>query len=364
VLGHDTEYVSITVEKAGYLTFSERYPGLPPTGSITIALEQDPVNTPEPTPSLPPFACARLTPAEVTVNYPESFTVDVYNCGGDGSFSFHVTSSWVSFSPSGSSFSAGETVTVTGTIDWDSLTPGSTATGENWLGVSSGTSNADSIFYVTAVYDTDPTPTSPPGSATGDVWIYPESYIVGTGSQFTLEIHVNTGTQLLGAYVIPLFFDSTKLTLDNVLAGPDGFLSAVGGGDPGTFVLQGFDAYGTGSGSDLHILTLAYSADQGNCGEALINIEVDALIDYNANTIGTPHAYDGTVLITGCITTGDVNGDSLVDIVDALLTAQYYVGLGVSINPVSADANCDGSVDIVDALLIARYYVGLIDALC
>ncbi|MBN2534188.1 MAG: dockerin type I repeat-containing protein [Spirochaetales bacterium] len=58
---------------------------------------------------------------------------------------------------------------------------------------------------------------------------------------------------------------------------------------------------------------------------------------------------------------GDVNQDQDIDIVDALLVAQYYVGLdppGFFID--LADTNCDGSVDIIDALLIAQYYVGLV----
>jgi hypothetical protein len=58
---------------------------------------------------------------------------------------------------------------------------------------------------------------------------------------------------------------------------------------------------------------------------------------------------------------GDVNSDNNIDIVDALLTAQYYVGLNPSgFNPDVADTNGDGMADIVDALLIAQYYVGLI----
>ncbi|MBN2535420.1 MAG: right-handed parallel beta-helix repeat-containing protein [Spirochaetales bacterium] len=61
---------------------------------------------------------------------------------------------------------------------------------------------------------------------------------------------------------------------------------------------------------------------------------------------------------------GDVNGDWNIDIVDALLTAQYYVGLNPgNFNPGNADVNCDNSIDIVDALLIAQYYVGLIPAM-
>jgi endoglucanase len=62
---------------------------------------------------------------------------------------------------------------------------------------------------------------------------------------------------------------------------------------------------------------------------------------------------------------GDVNDSGGIDIVDALLVAQYYVGL----DPADfignrADTNCNGTIDIVDALLIAQYYVGLISEFC
>jgi hypothetical protein len=62
---------------------------------------------------------------------------------------------------------------------------------------------------------------------------------------------------------------------------------------------------------------------------------------------------------------GDVNGDDAIDIVDALLIAQFYVGLSPSdFDQSNADTNCDGNIDIVDALLIAQYYVGLISDFC
>jgi lysophospholipase L1-like esterase len=58
---------------------------------------------------------------------------------------------------------------------------------------------------------------------------------------------------------------------------------------------------------------------------------------------------------------GDVNASGTIDIVDALLIAQSYVGLNPSnFNIACADVNCSGAVDIVDALLIAQRYVGLI----
>ena len=64
------------------------------------------------------------------------------------------------------------------------------------------------------------------------------------------------------------------------------------------------------------------------------------------------------------LTRGDANGNGTIDIVDALLVAQYYVGLPVTIDLNASDTNCDGSADIVDALLIAQYYVGLISQFC
>ena len=58
---------------------------------------------------------------------------------------------------------------------------------------------------------------------------------------------------------------------------------------------------------------------------------------------------------------GDVNEDNLINIIDALLTAQYYVGQNlVLFNEVAANVNCDDSISIIDALLIAQYYVGSI----
>ncbi len=61
---------------------------------------------------------------------------------------------------------------------------------------------------------------------------------------------------------------------------------------------------------------------------------------------------------------GDVNVDSKVDIVDALLVAKYYVGACDCVaDPAVADVNLDGKADIVDALVIAQYYVGLVSSL-
>ncbi|MBN2737660.1 MAG: glycoside hydrolase family 9 protein [Spirochaetales bacterium] len=58
---------------------------------------------------------------------------------------------------------------------------------------------------------------------------------------------------------------------------------------------------------------------------------------------------------------GDVNNSGKIDIVDALLTAQYYVGLIPSEFILSrADVNCSETVNIVDAMLMAQFYVKII----
>ena len=68
-----------------------------------------------------------------------------------------------------------------------------------------------------------------------------------------------------------------------------------------------------------------------------------------------------TVSPTGTFQNGDVNHDGSVDIIDALMIAQYYVGLDPSpFYLEEADVDDNGTIDIVDALKVAQAYVGLI----
>ena len=61
---------------------------------------------------------------------------------------------------------------------------------------------------------------------------------------------------------------------------------------------------------------------------------------------------------------GDVNSSGSIDIIDALLIAQTYVGMTPQPFDASmADVNSSGSVDIVDALIVAQYYVGITSTL-
>jgi serpin B len=58
---------------------------------------------------------------------------------------------------------------------------------------------------------------------------------------------------------------------------------------------------------------------------------------------------------------GDVNDDTVINIIDALMVAQYYVGLNVQgFLEEAADVNNSGNINIIDALLIAQLYVEII----
>lgn len=61
---------------------------------------------------------------------------------------------------------------------------------------------------------------------------------------------------------------------------------------------------------------------------------------------------------------GDVNLNGSVDIIDALMIAQYAVGsIPEGFNVLVADVDNNGNINIVDALMVAQYYVGILPGL-
>jgi hypothetical protein len=59
---------------------------------------------------------------------------------------------------------------------------------------------------------------------------------------------------------------------------------------------------------------------------------------------------------------GDVDGNGIIDITDAMKTAQVSEGIEVpGFIAEAADVNCDETISIEDALMIAQHYVGLIE---
>lgn len=230
------------------------------------------------------------------------------------------------------------------------------------------------LFILLGIFSFSAEPTPTPGPVSCVVWIEPPEKTVGISKDFSLEIHLNTGYGRVAVYAFELtwimpregaiIYVNTSIGESGVEEGPDGFVSAVNANNPGNLIISGFDTAGRGPGTDLHFLTVHFTSGP-RAGSTPVDILVETLADENAINIGTPDTIGATVTVVDDVLTGDVNGDGAVNIIDALLTAQYYVGLNpVSFDPGAADVNCDGSVDIVDALLIAQYYVGLVTQFC
>jgi lysophospholipase L1-like esterase len=117
--------------------------------------------------------------------------------------------------------------------------------------------------------------------------------------------------------------------------------------------------------SDLGNTTNNYIGRSQWSADPYLNADIDGFVVYNRALSAQEVSALGSTPPGGTGTLGDANGSGAIDIVDALIIAQYYVGLDPSgFIASNADTNCDGSINIVDALLVAQYYVGLINRFC
>ena len=60
---------------------------------------------------------------------------------------------------------------------------------------------------------------------------------------------------------------------------------------------------------------------------------------------------------------GDVDNSGEINILDALVIAQYYIGFTPPFYEIVADVNNDDTITILDALIIAQYYIKSIDSI-
>ena len=97
-------------------------------------------------------------------------------------------------------------------------------------------------------------------------------------------------------------------------------------------------------------------------GEYAIGVQSPLIV----NTDGTKPAIQSTqskITIEDYIK-GDVDGDGVIDLADAVLIINYYVGKPVSkFVEKAADVDGDGEVDVADAVRIVNLVVGKIPAL-
>ena len=97
------------------------------------------------------------------------------------------------------------------------------------------------------------------------------------------------------------------------------------------------------------------------CGDVNCDGSVDII-----DALLVAQLYVGIIDELSCCTTtpnptpvflrGDVNGDGIIDIIDCILITQYLEGLGpVGFNVDAADMNGDGVVDETDRILICDF---------
>jgi hypothetical protein len=177
-------------------------------------------------------------------------------------------------------------------------------------------------------------------------------------NKFSTQIRVETSAPLT-SFNFSITYNSSIISLDTnsasngVQSGLTNISLAVNNSQPGSLKISGIDLTGVGVGSTT-LVTISWIA----VSEGTTTIQTDT--DPN-NPIAIVPIFIATNVNIKRAAFGDVNVDNKLDIVDALLDAQYYVGLKPSnFNSCLGDANRDGKIDIIDALRIAQYYVGLI----
>ena len=111
------------------------------------------------------------------------------------------------------------------------------------------------------------------------------------------------------------------------------------------------------------VLTIkAHVADNMTVGDYPILIQNLLIV----NTDGTKPAVQNTqskITIEG-YTKGDVDGDGVVDLADAVLVINHYVGKPVNkFVAKAADVDGDGVIDLADAVRIINFYVGKVQTL-
>ena len=160
--------------------------------------------------------------------------------------------------------------------------------------ISSNEINSDYSDYDEGIASVNP-------SGPGVCSMLPEIVAVNLNDKFTTYIYVDTGAQEIAAYSLDVLFDSTIIEVNTLVdsngvsAGANGFVTAVNPNSPGVLQINGFDAMGTGPGSNLHLVTINWTAV--GTGMTDVTIAVDTLVDPGYVTIGTPAGIGNTITV-------------------------------------------------------------------
>jgi len=172
----------------------------------------------------------------------------------------------------------------------------------------------------------------------------------------TTQITISNMTNF-GAATVTLSYDPSVVHITDVTSGDVGTPIVSSNNTAGTSTIVAYVSTIPGPDSPIVFANLEILA-VGRCGEmSPLTLEITTLADANGTTVPAT-TENGVFTIAGL--RGDADGDSVVNVVDAMFVAQYAVGNrdASTLNMANADANLDGGVDVVDAMFIAQYVVG------
>ncbi len=135
-----------------------------------------------------------------------------------------------------------------------------------------------------------------------DAWFGMESGAIDLGATYTDNIYVNTGTSKIGAYSFTITYDPTVIQVDlsqgedGAEPGADGFVAAANMRGSGSYIVNGFDAYGKGPSFNLHLVTLHWKAV--GKGTTDLRLEINSLTDETGEELGDKDSFSCTRIVS------------------------------------------------------------------
>ena len=205
-------------------------------------------------------------------------------------------------------------------------------------------------------------------AAVNSVSIVPASQTVPTGAtEIAISLELDATAPGIGGWDIDVAYDDTLLRVTACTPTAGGFCSVLA--EP--VVNFGGKSFAGLTGSPLQLGSITFeAADTG--GRSAIDPFILQLSDPNGTDIAFTQPTGGEVVVQPPLKQGDVDCNSSVSSVDALLVLRFSVGLGLNqsepcpdlgtapaLAGVFGDVDCTGVVNTVDALKILRFTAGL-----
>ncbi len=172
------------------------------------------------------------------------------------------------------------------------------------------------------------------------------------------------GALNLAALQTALAWGTTRLAFDSLKAnaalGWSVFSANTAGAAGGSLTLN--MANGTALAASSTLATAYFTASAGQGGTRVTLAPTTAANELGGSVLGALLVRGLDVCVAPSGNWGEVNGDGIVNIIDAQQIARFSVGLSVlnsAVLTVRGDVNADGALNIIDAQQIARFSVDL-----